>query len=156
MAKKYLKLLGMECLYLITLVVVACLAGLVQFIGRKYIGDHSSFIFSGSDYSYNVFAYLAGILLFAGYIFLTYKKLVNKHEVKIAEFTWQLKLILILVMLLFCFAMFICIAMEFFVILGFGDNMKPEILLVVTAVGLPAATAVYMSVIVIRNWKAGE
>ena len=153
MVKNYLKLLGMECLYLLTVIIAAGLSGLVQFIGRKYIGSHSSFIFSGSDYKYNAFAYLAGILLFAGYIFLTHKKLVNKHEGKISEFTWQLKLILILLMLLFCVAMFFCFAMEFFLILGFGDNIEPNILLLVTAIGWPIATAIYMSVIVIRNWN---
>ena len=151
---KYFKYLGMECLYLLTLIVTALLAGLVQFIGRKYIGSHSGFLFSGSDYRYNVFAYLAGILLFAGYIFLSYKKFVKKHEEKIAEFTWQFKLILILVMLLFCVAMFFCLVMESFLILGLGDDMEPYNLLLVTGIGWPAATAVYISVIMIRNWKA--
>ena len=151
---KYLKIIGIECLYLLSLIVAALLAGLVQFIGRKYTGVHSSIIFSGSDYSYNIFAYLAGILLFAGYIILTYKKFVKKHEEKIAESAWQFKLILIIVMLLFCVVMFFCFIMEFFLFLGFGDNMEPEILLLVTSIGWPIATALYILVIMIRNWKA--
>ncbi len=69
-----------ECLYLLSLIAVAILSSLVQFIGRKNIRAISSFIFSGVEYRYNVLAYLAGTLLFVGYIFLTYKKLVKKHE----------------------------------------------------------------------------
>ncbi len=153
---KYLKFFGMECLYLLSLIAAAIFSSLVQFIGRKHIRAISSFIFSGVEYRYNVLAYLAGTLLFGGYIFLTYKKFVKKQEEKIAEFQWWFKLLMILVTLLFCVAMFFCFVMEAFIILGFGDNMVPTILSMVTVIGWPVVTAVYIVAIIIRNWEADD
>lgn len=53
-----LKMLGAEVLYLLVSVIIAGLATLLQIVGRTYEGDHSSFIWSGSDYRYNPLFYM--------------------------------------------------------------------------------------------------
>ena len=68
-----LKVIGAEALYLLTSAIVAGLAALIQMIGRTYDGDYSSFIWSGSNYRYNVFFYVIGLALFVGFIIAGYK-----------------------------------------------------------------------------------
>ena len=76
--KANLKMLGAEALYLLASVIVAGLASLLQMVGRSYNGDYSNIIFSGSNYTYNIFFYLIGMALFVGFMIAGYKFFLKK------------------------------------------------------------------------------
>ena len=72
------KLYALECLYLLICNIAACVAAMVQCIGKSYQGEHSSFIFSGSTYSYNPFAYILGLVLFIGALYAGYRLILRR------------------------------------------------------------------------------
>ena len=72
------KLYALECLYLLICNIAACVAAMVQCIGKSYQGEHSSFIFRGSTYSYNPFAYILGLVLFIGALYAGYRLILRR------------------------------------------------------------------------------
>lgn len=50
--KNETRIIGSEALFLLASSVVAGIAAMIQMIGRRYDGDYSGLIFSGSNYTY--------------------------------------------------------------------------------------------------------
>jgi len=75
--KTFLKVLGMESLYMLLLTLSAAGAALLQSCFKAYGGEYSNIIFSGSNYRYNFFMYIIGILVYFGIVIFLYKKCFN-------------------------------------------------------------------------------
>ena len=153
MGKKFAKLLGMECLYLLGAILAAMLGNMIQYIGKEYIGEHSSFIFRGDVYKYNMYAYIAGIAVFVEFILLCHKLLVKKFAGNISDLHPAFKAVYILVTPLFGVLMVLGLLSELYIFLESGDALSPEILFVVTVAGWPVITVVYMIIVIALNWK---
>lgn len=149
---KLLKIIGIESLLMISAIFVSCLAAMIQLIGRKYIGYHS-FLFSGTDYQYNIFLYIAGIVIYFLYLILIYKKVLKKYINILSEYKIGIKILVWFVCGVFSFIMFVAIFMVLFLILGLSDVMHPECLSLVTIIGWPVMTALLFGVVLIRNRK---
>ncbi len=153
MGKKFFKLLGIECLYLLGAILAAMVGSMIQLIGKEYIGEHSSFIFRGDVYKYNTFAYIVGIVVFAEFILLCHKYLVRKFAANISELHPALKVVYMLVTPLFGILMFMGLLSVLYILLESGDALSPEILFGITVAGWPVVTVIYMFIVIILNWK---
>ena len=111
---KNLKIIGAEALYLLASAVVAGIAALIQMIGRTYEGDYSDFIFSGSNYRYNVFFYIIGFVLFIGFMIAGYVVFLRKKIRSLRQCGLALKILFPVVALFMALAM---LAMMYWVIL---------------------------------------
>ncbi len=156
MGKKYFRLLGTECLYLLATILAAMVGNMIQFIGREYIGEHSSFIFRGDVYKYNTFAYITGIFVFAEFVLLCHKRIVKKFTGNISDLHPALKVSYMLVVPLFGVLMFMSLLSELYFLLETGDAMSPEILFGITVVGWPVIMSVYMIILIALKWKKSE
>ena len=126
MGKKFFKLLGVECLYLLAAIVVAALANMIQLIAKEYAGEHSSFIFRGDVYKYNIYAYLGCILVCAEFILLCHTHLVKKFAKNISELHPLLKAVYLLAVLAFGALMCACLLSELFILLETGDPVRSD------------------------------
>ena len=147
------KLFGLECLYLLLMLIAACIACPIQFIGKKDTGATSGFLFANPVYQYNMIAYAAGLMLFLAFIILTYRIWVSRYLPELPETPTGLKVFMILISLVFAFLMFVGIFIETLFILGLSGNPKPEACLYVTAFGWPVATFVYIGTLIVLHWK---
>ena len=59
--KDKLRLLGIEILYLLSVLIVSTIANPVQFLGKKIISTEGGAVGFGIDYGYNPVAYIAGL-----------------------------------------------------------------------------------------------
>ncbi len=149
--KDNLKIIGAEALYLLASAVVAGIAALVQLIGRTYEGDYSSFIFSGSNYRYNMFFYIIGLVLFIGFMIAGYGFFLQKRIGSLGQVVTGLKILFFAVAFLFAIVMLAAIVFCLFLVVGLNDNMRPEILFQVTGVGWPIFCLIFMIVAGARN-----
>ena len=149
--KQYLKLFGMEILYLLVSALVAGVAYAVQFIARKYVGSHSSFIFAGNEYRYNPIFYVMGMVLFIAGMILLYDKIWKKWTKGLAQKGIAPKLIWVAIAFVFTVLLLVELTMVAVVLLGFGDNMMPDILFLLTHFGWPMFYFVFMIGILIAN-----
>lgn len=151
--KKYLKLIGMECLYMLAVIVIACIANMIQFIGRNYMNHYSGIIFSGDIYQYNFLSYICGALLFIITLFKLYRIILNNHVIRLNDYKTISKIIFWIISVLLSFGMFLVIIAEMFLLLGLRDYMKPDVMSIMTVYGWPFITAIFMSVVTILNGK---
>lgn len=153
MAKKFLKFLGYESLYMFLVIVVAAFATFVQVLFRKYIEDYSSFIWSGRVYRYNYFMYALGVCIFAYGIYFLCNKF-EKHFATFKEIHILLKIIAVILLMLLAFAMFIIQFATLFVsILGLSNDIGPDAMYIITVIGWPFITVVYTIVKLIGRKK---
>ena len=141
--KDNLKVFGFEALYLLATVIAAGVSSIVQLMGREYESDYSSFIFSGHNYTYNYFFYIAGMVFFigfmiAGYIYFLSKKMAGINWSGLAEI-----LVFAIIALLFSVLMVVVILIFLIVISGY-DNMCPEESFKLTLFGWPAFCFIFM------------
>ncbi|MBR1528074.1 MAG: hypothetical protein IJ642_02080 [Oscillospiraceae bacterium] len=153
MRKLYLKFLGLECLYLLVTIVIACVSAMIQMIGRGYTGDYADIIFSGANYSYHFFFYILGFCIYAGYLIFSYQYFLSERIDILDTCSIKIRILYILIALLFSVLMMIALVFVFLFILGLTDNMKPEILMNFTVFGFPLAMAVYMTAIAVIRRK---
>ncbi len=151
--KTGLKVIGSEALYLLASAVVAGLASLIQMVGRTYEGDYSSFIWSGSNYRYNIFFYIIGLVLFAGFMIVGYKLFLQKRIQSLNKSGVVLKILFFVIALIFSLAVLAVLVMCYFMIIGLTDNMKPDIMAQITGIGWPIFHLVFMIVIGILNCR---
>ena len=156
MGKKFVKLLGVECLYLLGAILATMLGNMIQYIGKEYIGEHSSFIFRGDVYKYNMYAYIAGVAVFVEFILLCHKLLVRKFAGNISELHPACKAVYMLVVPVFGVLMVLGLLSELYIFLESGDALSPEILFLATVAGWPVITVVYMLIVIALNWKKKE
>lgn len=151
--KKDLKIIGAEALYLLATSVVAGIAALIQIVGRTYEGDYSSFIWSGSNYKYNVFFYIIGLALFVGFMFTGYKMFLQKRISNISQSGIVVKILFPVVALVFALVVLAIIVLIYLLITGLTDNMKPDIMFQITGFGWPIFCLVFMIVIEVLNCR---
>ena len=150
MKKTYLKCWGMECLYMLLNILIACISATLQRLERNYLGDFSSVLFSGSYYSYNIFFYLLGLCAYVLYIIFSYRNFFSGRVAILRDSNWKWKALYIITALLFSFLMLVALVFMDFYNMGMATtaNMQPEILFYFAMFGFPIGTAVYMILIV--------
>lgn len=149
----FIKFVGQECLFLLKAVFIAAVANLVQFIGRKYEGDYSSFMFAGSNYHYNFLFYILGILLFFAFLTAAYGRFWKKRQEEIKNFKSSKIVGIGVIALTFALGMLVALALCNLALLGLGDNIKPKFLFGLTVFGWPIVTFIYVMMIVIFSKK---
>ena len=147
--KDKLKILGFECIYSILVIVTSVVYCLIQFAGKKQIGQNTYEIFGGNDYSYNYAAYFAGLLLFGFSLWFFHEWVLKKHLSDITETGPVFKIVYVLAALFFCFVMLMVQIGEYLIILGLDDYIYPELLTFITIFGWPVITLIFMTVMMI-------
>ncbi len=145
--KEKLKLFGYEILFMLCSIIAAAAGALLQFVGKKLLAEDTSFMFAGYAYSYNIFMYLLGIILFVLVVFFAY----TKHYKKTAEIFRKegffMKLFYTLLALILSVAMFAALIGCDLLMLGLTDDMRPEALFYLTGFGWPFGMFVFMMVV---------
>ena len=154
--KDKFKILGAEILYLLAVTVISGLATLIQTIARIYDGDYSSFIWSGSNYRYNVFFYILGVVIFVGSMIAGYTFFLKKRIRDLNQSDMILKILFPVMAAIFAVIMLAAIVCCLLIVVGISDNMRPELLFNLTTFGWPIFTLVYMTVveiIAVKKWN---
>lgn len=150
--KRFWIIIGKESLYMLAMSLIACVAALIQTIAKKYVGDYSSFIFSGSNYQYNFVLYACGLLLFVGAAILLYKLILAKDFKKIDEITIPLRIVIWLMLVIWGIVMLAAIVFVLFMcILGLSNNLLPGFCLAVTMFGWPILIVIFLVVMSVKN-----
>lgn len=145
--KDNFKMLGAEALFLLASAIVAGLASLLQMVGRSYNGDYSNIIFSGSNYTYNIFFYLLGMALFVGFMIAGYKFFLKKKITGLKQSGIIPKILFAVIAVIFALLMFVAIILLcFFFITGLNDNVSPKWMGYITGYGWPIFSLVLMIV----------
>lgn len=151
--KDSLKVIGSEALYLLVSSIVAGIAALIQLIGRTYVDDYSSFIFSGSNYRYNAFFYILGLTLFVGFMLTGYRFFLKEKISGLRQSGVALKIVFPVIAVVFALLILAVIVLCYLLITGLNDNMKPEILFQITGFGWPIFSLVLMIIIEVLNCR---
>lgn len=145
--KDKLRLLGIEILYLLSVLIVSTIANPVQFLGKKIISTESGAVGFGIDYGYNPVAYIAGLLIFGGYIWFSYSKVYKQF----ADLTLKEGIVFIiayiLIALIMAVVMFLVMTFELLFLLTFDNNILPELLQFITMICWPVMLLIFMIVI---------
>ena len=146
--KDKLRLLGIEILYLLSVLIVSLIANPVQFLGKKIISTEGGAVGFGIDYGYNPVAYIAGLLIFGGYIWFSYSKVYKQF----ADLTLKKGIVYIIAYILIAFFMalvlFLVMAFELLFLLTFDNNILPELFQFITMICWPVFLLVFMIVII--------
>lgn len=151
--KENLKVFGFETLYLLATLIVAAGSFLIQLIGRSYSGEHGSFIFSGSNYTYNIIFYCLGMLVYIAFMIAGYRFFLKKRIAGLSGPEIAVKIVFPIIALVFSVLMFILLLVVALMVLEF-DNMKPISMFEFTLFGWPVICFVFMifvEVAVIKN-----
>jgi len=144
--KDYYGMFGSEVLYLLASVIVAGLATLLQIVGRSYEGKYSSFIWSGSEYRYNDFFYILGMILFVGFMITGYKFFLKERISSLSQVGIVPKIIFSIIALFFSILMLAAIVFSLYSMTGLTDNMRPLWMAYVTCFGWPIFSLIFMIV----------
>jgi hypothetical protein len=142
------KLILREVLFLLIAVALASAAALIQTIGKEFAGESSSFIFSSTNYDYNVLSYLLGVALFIGGVLITYHFMLKKYMTALKEDS-GIRVAFGLLAFLLSAAMLAVIVFILFAMLGIAGNLKPDWMMLFTAIGWPVLTFLFMIVMMI-------
>ena len=138
------KLYALECLYLLICNIAACVAAMVQCIGKSYQGEHSSFIFRGSTYSYNPFAYILGLVLFIGALYAGYRLILRRTMDELGRAGALYVVVWLVIAAVFAVVTVVAVSAGLFLAIGMSGNMRPEDFLKLTAFGWPVLLFVVM------------
>lgn len=145
--KDKLKLLGIEILYMLSVLIVSTIANPVQFLGKKIISSEGGVLDFGIDYGYNPIAYIAGLVIFVGYIWFSYSKVYKQF----ADLTLKNGPVYIIAYIfnavLIAIVMFLVMAFELLFLLTFDNNILPELLQFITMICWPLLLLIFMIVI---------
>ena len=152
--KENLKVFGFETLYLLATLIVAAGSFLIQLIGRSYAGEHGSFIFYGSNYTYNIIFYYLGMLVYIAFMIAGYKFFLKKRITGLSGPGIAVKIVFPIIAFIFSVLMFVVLLIVALMVLEF-DNMKPYSMFQFTLFGWPIICMVYMiivEIVVINKW----
>ena len=135
--------MGIICLYMLFVIIAACLCGYVQTLGKVYIGQWSTFISNGKNFRYNYIIYFIGFVLFFGVMIMLYKMLIKKHLETTVLYRGD-KIFAIIVTIIGCVIMFASLVFESLLLFGMTDNIGPEVLVYMTVIGFPMGTMGYL------------
>ena len=154
--KDKLRLLGIEILYLLSVLIVSTIANPVQFLGKKIISTEGGAVGFGIDYGYNPVAYIAGLLIFGGYIWFSYSKVYKQF----ADLTLKKGIVFIISYILIAFFMalvlFLVMAFELLFLLTFDNNILPELFQFITMICWPVMLLIFMIVIMFLGRGCGH
>ena len=142
--KKTLKLIGIESLYLLAVTLVYLIATALQYVKKKFVGESTSFMFNESAYSVNPFFYILGILIFAAFLFFSYKLFLRPRIDSLFNGKKSVAAAYIVVTFIFMFVMLIAETLVFVFGIGFANTIKPEFLMYVSWTGFPTAVFLLM------------
>ncbi|MBR4812409.1 MAG: hypothetical protein IKZ69_00725 [Lachnospiraceae bacterium] len=143
------KLYALECLYLLICNIAVCVAAMVQCIGKSYQGEHSSFIFSGSSYSYNPFAYILGLVLFIGALYAGYRLILRRTMDELGRAGALYVVVWLVIAAVFAVVTVVAVSAGLFLNIGMSGNMRPEDFLKLTAFGWPVILFIAMLIMAI-------
>ena len=138
------KLYALECLYLLICNIAACVAAMVQCIGKSYQGEHSSFFFSSSTYSYNPFAYILGLVLFIGALYAGYRLILRRTVDELSRAGAWYVVVWLVIAAVFAVVTVVAVGAGLFLAIGMSGNMRPEDFLKLTVFGWPVLLFVVM------------
>lgn len=154
--KDKLRLLGIEILYLLSVLIVSTIANPVQFLGKKIMSTEGGAVGFGIDYGYNPVAYIAGLLIFGGYIWFSYSKVYKQF----ADLTLKKGIVFIIAYILIAFFMalvlFLVMAFELLFLLTFDNNILPELFQFITMICWPVMLLIFMIVIMFLGRGCGH
>ena len=145
--KEKIRLLGTESLYILSVLIVAMIANPVQFLGKKVIQTGAGAVGYGIDYRYNPVAYIAGLVLVAGYVWFAYSKWYKKFADQTLKKGIGFIVAYFLNALIWAFVMFLIMIFEELILLTFDNNILPELLQFITMCCWPVMLLIFMIVI---------
>ena len=150
-----LKVIGAEAAYLLTAVIVAGIASMLQMAGRTQKAVNTSFIFREERYSYNMFFYILGFVLFAGFLYAGYRFFLKERIALLWEADRATRVVFVMVAILFAMVMWVCLFLCAFMTMGLNIDMEPAGLLYLTLIGWPFLCAIFMIGVSIYTVKFG-
>ncbi|MBR6172827.1 MAG: hypothetical protein IKQ49_06605 [Eubacterium sp.] len=143
------KLILREILFLLIAVALAGAFAMFQTIGKEFAGESSSFIFSSTNYDYNVLIYVLGMALFLGGLLVTYHFLLKKYMPALKEES-GIRVVFGVLAFLFSVVMLAVLAFALFAMVGMAGNLKPDWMMFFTVIGWPILTFTFMIGMMIR------
>ena len=143
------KLILREILFLLIAVALAGAFAMFQTIGKEFAGESSSFIFSSTNYDYNVLIYVLGMALFLGGQLVTYHFLLKKYMPALKEES-GIRVVFGVLAFLFSVVMLAVLAFALFAMVGMAGNLKPDWMMFFTVIGWPILTFTFMIGMMIR------
>ena len=137
------KLILREILFLLIAVALAGAFAMFQTIGKEFAGESSSFIFSSTNYDYNVLIYVLGMALFLGGLLVTYHFLLKKYMPALKEES-GVRVVFGVLAFLFSVVMLAVLAFALFAMVGMTGNLKPDWMMFFTVIGWPILTFTFM------------
>ena len=144
------KLILREILFLLIMIALAGVSAMIQTIGKDFAGKSSSFIFSSTNYDYNVLIYILGMAVFLGGMLVTYSFLLKKHMPVLKEES-GIRVAFGLLAFFFSVTMVATNALALFAMVGMAGNLKPDWMMLFTVIGWPILTFTFMIGIMIRT-----
>ena len=144
------KLILREILFLLIMIALAGVSAMIQTIGKDFAGKNSSFIFSSTNYDYNVLIYILGMVLFLGGMLVTYNFLMKKCMPVLKEES-GIRVVFGLLAFLFSVVMLAVLVFTLFAMVGMAGNLKPDWMMLFTVIGWPILAFTFMIGIMIRT-----
>lgn len=151
--KKFFKLIGFECLYMLIITLVAGGATWVQTLFNRYVDSYSGVIFAGNIYQYNGWMYMMGTGIYFVFAYFLYRRFRVWFAV-IAELHTILKVMAWVVILVW--GVIMCITefcVLFISVLGLSNDLGPEMWMLFTTIGWPLVTVFFWCVLFIKKAK---
>lgn len=142
--KDYMKQIGIESLFMLLATVIGCGTILLQFLGMKETGNVSGSIWTVYEYSYNLFFYIAGILIFWALTILLYTHKIKAATERLTEYNIFLRIIFCFILLILAFIMYIAFIIAAVARLGLNKNIYPELMLWFSVAGWPLFLFLYV------------
>lgn len=142
--KEKIRLFGIELLYILSVLVVSTIANPVQFLGKKVIQTGAGVVGYGIDYRYNPIAYIAGVVIFAGFVWFSYSKWYKQFADLTLKKGIGFIIAYVLTALFMAFVMFLFLIFEALFLLTFDNNILPELLQFITCFCWPVLFFIFM------------
>ena len=153
MDKTKIKYVCAELLMLLACGVAAGAAFAVQMIAREPVASDASSMFYVEAYNYNPVAYIAGWLLYIGFLLAAFKFFTDR--VKVPQKSGAVfKIVGIIIALVLAICMFLGFIAEVFLFLGMAIKMRPAIMLQLSVFEMPALALALMICIIFRRKRA--
>ncbi len=142
---KRLKFLGLDVLFSIAMVAVAALCSLIQCIGVKQVLPNELIDYNMIDMQYNLFSYICGTLIYAGFIFFSFKKFLKTKYEDYPLRHWSVVVMHFVISFVFCSVMFVALIFASLIFVGFNKNLVPELLVFITVFIWPIVSLILMN-----------
>ncbi len=130
--------------YMLLMIIVAVGCDFFQLLGKKYVGEWSSLIATGSTFKYNYIVYIIGLWLFFSVMYLLYKHVVKK-KFEVTTFNSHQKIEATIVVIVGGILMLAALFVKSLVIDG-NNNFTPQFFRYITVFGWPLLTTIIMLV----------